>query len=72
MDKGEAGIVEKYDALRDVLDEQQRRLWAAAEARALGYGGASVVARATGLSRPTIAAGMKELDAAGRPEPTTA
>jgi hypothetical protein len=36
-------------------------LWAAAEARALGYGGVSVVARAVGLTRPTITAGMKEL-----------
>ena len=34
---------------------------AATEARALGYGGISVVARAVGLTRPTITAGMKEL-----------
>ena len=38
-----------------------RRLWAATEARALGYGGVSTVARAVGLTRPTITAGMKEL-----------
>jgi hypothetical protein len=61
MDESEARIAEKYEALRGVMDEQMRRLWAAAEARALGYGGVSVVARAIGLTRPTIAAGMKEL-----------
>ncbi len=38
-----------------------RRLWAASEARALGYGGVSIVARAVGLTRPTITAGLKEL-----------
>lgn len=34
----------------------------AAEARELGWGGISFVARATGLSRPTITAGLRELD----------
>ena len=33
-----------------------------AAARELGWGGVSLVARATGLSRPTITAGMRELD----------
>jgi transposase len=47
------------------MDERLRRQWAAAEARELGWGGVSLVARATGLSRPTITAGMQELD---RPE----
>ena len=61
MDDDETRIAEKYEALRDVMDEQMRRLWAATEARALGYGGVSVVARAIGLTRPTITAGMKEL-----------
>jgi len=54
-------IAAKYKALVDVLDERTRRLWAAAEARAAGYGGVSLVARATGLSRATIAAGLEEL-----------
>jgi hypothetical protein len=44
------------------MDERRRRQWAAAEARELGWGGVSLVARATGLSRPTIAAGLRELD----------
>lgn len=44
------------------MDERRRRQWAAAEARDLGWGGVSLVARATGLSRPAITAGMRELD----------
>ena len=54
-------IEEKYNALRDFLDERTRRLWAAAEARSLPYGGTSVVASVTGLSRTTILAGINEL-----------
>ncbi len=38
-----------------------RRLVAAAESAAIGYGGVSLVARATGVSRRAITAGMKEL-----------
>ena len=54
-------IEEKYNALRGFLDERTRRLWAAAEARSLPYGGTSVVASVTGLSRTTILAGINEL-----------
>jgi len=54
-------IEEKYNALRDFLDERTRRLWAAAEARSLAYGGMSIVASVTGLSRTTIVAGINEL-----------
>lgn len=52
---------EKYCQIRDVLGEKQKRLWAAAEANSLGYGGISIVQRATGLSRRTIHTGIKEL-----------
>lgn len=54
-------LQEKYNALRNVFDERTRRLWAAAEARSLPYGGISGVASVTGLSRTTIIAGIKEL-----------
>src|SRR5437588_5847565 len=57
-----ARIQRKYQFLLPELDERRRRQWAAAEARELGWGGVSLVARATGLSRPTIAAGLRELD----------
>ena len=66
MDDDESRIAEKFEALRGVMDEQMRRLWAATEARALGYGGVSVVARAIGLTRPTITAAMKELSEASQ------
>lgn len=55
-------IRRKYRALRVELDERGRRQWAAAEARELGWGGVMAVAQATGLSRTTITAGLRELD----------
>ncbi|MEA3643167.1 MAG: ISAzo13 family transposase [Lamprobacter sp.] len=54
----------KYDALAGRLNEATLRLWAAVEARALGRGGVTTVAKASGLSRTTIYAGLRELDAA--------
>src|SRR5512147_579236 len=56
-------ISEKYATLEPVLDERARRLWAATEARAIGWGGITRVAEATGLSRITIRAGLDELQA---------
>lgn len=56
-------IEEKYRALVGRLDEATLRLWAAVEARALGHGGVSAVAKASGLSRTTIYAGLRQLDA---------
>ena len=47
-------IRKKYERLSGVLDERNRRVWASAEAEALGYGGQSIVAKATGLSRMTF------------------
>jgi hypothetical protein len=57
----EARIRRKFRSLTVELDERRRRQWAAAEARDAGWGGVSLVARATGLSRPTISLGLKEL-----------
>ena len=54
-------IAAKFIILRPLLDERARRAWAAVEARALGRGGMSRVAEATGLSRVTIRAGLQEL-----------
>jgi hypothetical protein len=54
-------IRSKFEALRPVLDERTQRLWAATEALALGHGGISLVAAATGLDHKTIYHGMKEL-----------
>jgi hypothetical protein len=59
----EAAIVEKYAAVSPVLDERARRLWAAAESRAIGYGGDAVVSAATGLARQTVRNGRAEIEA---------
>ena len=47
-------VRKKFEHLAGVLDERGRRVWAAVEAEALGYGGQSIVAKATGLSRTTL------------------
>jgi hypothetical protein len=60
----------KFHALAPVMDERMRRHWAATEAMELGWSGVTCVARATGLSRTTIAAGIQELKGQqGNPQP---
>lgn len=54
-------IKERFKLLSWALDERTKRLLAAAEAKTLGRGGITHVAQATGLSRMTIYAGLKEL-----------
>ena len=61
----EATIVEKYAAVEAFLDERGRRIWAATESRAIGYRGDALVSDATGLSRPTIHKGRRELESGG-------
>ncbi len=58
----------KLAAILPYLKERQRRLLLAAEARALGRGGVSLVANAAKVSRPTIHKGLSEL--AGGPQVT--
>ena len=62
----ETAIRDRFEAMRVRLDERERRLFAAAEARSAGYGGVSAVARATGIARSTIDRGLKELAAPDR------
>lgn len=61
-------IVQDFDAVKQrfsrisgALNERLRRLLAAVEAETFGYGGVSMVARATGVSRRAITAGLAEL-----------
>jgi hypothetical protein len=61
----EATIVAKFAALRPVLHERARRLWAAAESAAIGFGGDALVSSATGLARETIRHGRQELAEGG-------
>jgi transposase len=56
-----AAIRARYEALKPLLDERARRLVAAAESQALGWGGISAVSKATGISRPVIRQGISEL-----------
>src|SRR5438034_1207392 len=58
-------VQEKYRSLAPIMDERMRRRWAASEARALGWGGIALIARATGLSPVTIRQGLAELKALG-------
>jgi hypothetical protein len=51
-----------YELIAPHLTEKQRRLLAGAAARALGRGGGARMARISGLSRPTVYAGVRELD----------
>ncbi|HEX4959361.1 MAG TPA: hypothetical protein VF173_00885 [Thermoanaerobaculia bacterium] len=62
----------RYEILKPVLDERIRRLWAAAEALALGMGGVSRVSGVTGLSRTTIQSGIEELRRSGTEPPLPA
>jgi Rhodopirellula transposase DDE domain len=55
-------IAEKFELLAAMMDERMRRQWAAAEARAYGWGGIYVVSVATGMSPHTIRKGIGELD----------
>src|SRR5713226_2961142 len=57
-------VAAKFKALSHRLDEATLRLWAAAEARSLGRGGVSVVAKVAGLSRTTVYAGLAEIESA--------
>ena len=54
-------IQRRFRSLSPFLDERMRRLIAAAESDAIGYGGVSAVSRATGVSRRAITEGIKEL-----------
>jgi hypothetical protein len=56
-----ASVRQKFDLLRPIMTERMRRQWAASEALALPRGGMILVSQATGLSRTTIWAGVREL-----------
>ena len=54
-------IRERFSTVAPFLDERGRRLVAAAEAFAAGYGGITAVATATGMAPSTIGRGLREL-----------
>ena len=59
----EKKIKERYEAIQPFLqNELQKRIFAAVEAKVLGYGGISVLNRITGIDREAISRGIKELE----------
>jgi len=60
MEVALAALRAKYDVLSVTLDERALRLCAAEDAKMFGYGGISFVAKAAGLSRTTLHAGLAE------------
>ena len=55
----EDAIRRHYETVRPSLNERGRRLFGAAEVRALGRGGLAAVARATGMARSTLGRGIR-------------
>ncbi len=54
-------IKTKYASLASHLNERTRRLWAATEAVAIGYGGVYLVSEVVGIDRNTVMAGIREI-----------
>ena len=61
-------IRQRWQSVGSKLDERGRRVFAAGEVRATGWGGLEVVSEITGLARSTIGRGLKDLDAAPLPK----
>jgi len=61
-------IKTRFESIAPFLDVRLRRIFAAAEAMAIGYGGPSIVSREIGVSRAAIALGLKELKAPEKPD----
>jgi hypothetical protein len=59
----------RFEVLMPHLNERQRRLLLATEARLLGHGGVRVVARMAGVSETTVRAGVFELEEGQEPFP---
>src|SRR5882672_1170792 len=55
-------IRQRWEADGSKRDERGRRLFAASEVRAAGWGGLAAVSSITGLARSTIERGLKDLD----------
>lgn len=64
-----AQLGDRFAVLLPHLNERQRRLAVATEARLLGHGGVRVVARAAGMSETTVRRGVAELEAGEAPLP---
>lgn len=54
-------IDQKLDRVLPFLNEKQQRIYLASEAEYIGFGGVTAISQASGVSRPTIILGKKEL-----------
>ncbi len=68
MVDAERTVRDKWRLLKATMNERARRLWAGAEAGAMGYGGVIAVARATGMAISTVRKGRDEGRAGAKPE----
>jgi hypothetical protein len=57
-----AAVRAKYKVIAPEVNERARRLWAATESLAIGFGGDTLVSKATGLARETIRNGRREIE----------
>jgi hypothetical protein len=64
----ERTVRDKWRLLKATMNERTRRLWAGAEAGAIGYGGVIAVARATGMAISTVRKGRDEVRAGAKLE----
>ena len=64
----EDGISQRWESIGCKLDERGRRLFAAAEVQAAGYGALAIVSRITGIARSTINRGEDDLDEGPLPD----
>ena len=62
-------IQTRIEAVLPTLNEYQRRRYLSAEAKAIGYGGISLISRISGMSRQTLTEGVKELGCSDRVMP---
>ena len=68
MTDAERTVRDKWRLLKATMNERARRLWAGAEAGAIGYGGVIAVARATGMAISTVRKGRDEVRAGAKLE----
>jgi hypothetical protein len=63
MDENKIKVIkQRIELMLPILDEYRLRMYLAAEAKALGHGGLKIVSKISGMSRYTIAKGVKQLD----------
>ena len=62
MKKDISGAKMRIETMLPLLDERQRRIFLATEAKSLGHGGISQISKLSGVSRVTITLGIKEIE----------